>query len=94
MPAPTACGSWPWRRGRVASRAGWTTNDERDLVLAGFLTFSDPPLPEAKAAVEALRRDGVTLKILSGDDAAVAPHLCEALGLDQAASFSARTSSG
>ena len=60
----------------------WTTSDERDLVLAGFLTFSDPPLPEAKAAVESLRRDGVTLKILSGDDAAVASHVCGVLGVD------------
>jgi P-type Mg2+ transporter len=60
----------------------WTTRDERDLVLEGFLTFSDPPLPEAKDAVEALRRDGVSIKILSGDDAAVAGHVCGALGID------------
>jgi magnesium-transporting ATPase (P-type) len=60
----------------------WTTRDERDLVLEGFLTFSDPPLPEAKEAVEALRRDGVSIKILSGDDAAVAGHVCGALGID------------
>ena len=71
----------------VATRAAgeksqWTTDDQRELELIGFLTFSDPPLPEAKAAVEALRRDGVAIKILSGDDAAVAAHVCGALGLD------------
>ncbi len=66
----------------AGKQSEWTTSDERDLVLAGFLTFSDPPLPEAKEAVESLRRDGVTLKILSGDDAAVAAHVCGALGVD------------
>ena len=66
----------------VGESGQWTTNDERELELVGFLTFSDPPLPEAKAAVEALRRDGVAIKILSGDDAAVAAHVCGALGLD------------
>jgi P-type Mg2+ transporter len=66
----------------AGERTEWTTSDERDLVLAGFLTFSDPPLPEARAAVESLRKDGVTLKILSGDDAAVASHVCGALGVD------------
>ena len=66
----------------AGERSQWTTNDERELELIGFLTFSDPPLPEAKAAVDALRRDGVAIKILSGDDAAVAAHVCGALGLD------------
>jgi Mg2+-importing ATPase len=66
----------------VGESGQWTTNDERELEIVGFLTFSDPPLPEAKAAVEALRRDGVAIKILSGDDAAVAAHVCGALGLD------------
>jgi Mg2+-importing ATPase len=66
----------------AGDRTQWTTTDERDLVLAGFLTFSDPPLPEARAAVDSLRRDGVALKILSGDDAAVVSHVCGALGVD------------
>jgi Mg2+-importing ATPase len=60
----------------------WTTKDERDLVLEGFLTFSDPPRPEAREAIDALRRDGVTIKIVSGDDAAVASHVCGSLGID------------
>jgi Mg2+-importing ATPase len=60
----------------------WSTKDEQELELQGFVTFSDPPLPEAREAVAALKRDGVTLKILSGDDAAVAAHVCGALGVE------------
>ncbi len=60
----------------------WTSADECDLVLEGFLAFSDPPLPEAKATVEAMRADGVQVKVLTGDDAAVACHVVSSVGLD------------
>jgi Mg2+-importing ATPase len=60
----------------------WTTADERDMRLEGFIAFSDPPLLEAKATVEAMRRDGVEVKVLTGDEASVARHVVEAVGLD------------
>jgi P-type Mg2+ transporter len=67
---------------RLDAGSAWTAADERDLVLEGFLAFSDPPLPEAKEAVLALRRDGVEVKVVTGDDAAVARHVVQAVGLD------------
>ena len=54
---------------------------ERDLCLVGFLAFLDPPLADAAKTVRALRRDGVAVKILSGDDALVVRHVCEAVGI-------------
>jgi len=54
----------------------------RDLVLAGWLTFADPPLSDADEMIAALARDGVQLKILTGDDEAVARHVCAATGID------------
>jgi Mg2+-importing ATPase len=56
--------------------------DERDLVLAGFLAFIDPPLEDADEVLAALRRDGVTVKILTGDSEPVARHVCGQVGLD------------
>jgi Mg2+-importing ATPase len=56
--------------------------DERNLTLAGFLTFSDPPLDSAAPALRALRRDGVEVKILTGDNELVARHVCRQVGLD------------
>jgi Mg2+-importing ATPase len=66
---------------RVDGETAWSATDERDLVLEGFLAFSDPPLPEAHDAVRALRRDGVHVKVITGDDASVARHVVEAVGL-------------
>jgi len=56
--------------------------DERELVLAGFVTFSDPPLEDAPALLKALKRDGVEVKILTGDNELVARHVCSKVGLD------------
>ncbi|MBI1764672.1 MAG: magnesium-translocating P-type ATPase [Acidobacteria bacterium] len=56
--------------------------DEKDLVLAGFLAFSDPPLADAAESLEALRRDGVRVKILTGDSELVAQHICSQVALD------------
>jgi P-type Mg2+ transporter len=56
--------------------------DEKSLILAGFLTFADPPLESAKFALHALRRDGVQVKILTGDNELVARHVCAEVGLD------------
>ena len=57
-------------------------DSERELCLAGFVTFLDPPLEDAAATVAALRRDGVVVKILSGDDPLVVRHVCRGVGID------------
>jgi Mg2+-importing ATPase len=62
-------------------RSSWSRDDETGLTLEGFVTFSDPPLPEAQEVLARLRRDGVALKIVSGDDPAVAAHVCQVLGV-------------
>jgi P-type Mg2+ transporter len=72
-------------RRRVDARPAYRADDERDLVLAGFVTFSDPPRVDAAEAIAALRRDGVTVKIVTGDDEAVTRHVCAAVGLDASA---------
>ncbi|MBX6376164.1 MAG: HAD-IC family P-type ATPase, partial [Acetobacteraceae bacterium] len=55
--------------------------DERELVLAGFCAFLDPPKPSAGAAVARLAAAGVRVKIVSGDAAPVVQHLVASLGL-------------
>ena len=63
-------------------RESYSVADEKDMTLLGFLTFSDPPLEDAAGVVEALRRDGVEVKILTGDNELVARHVCEQVGLN------------
>jgi Mg2+-importing ATPase len=60
----------------------YTAADERDLTLVGFVTFFDPPVPGVAEAIQDLRRDGVTVKILTGDNELVARHVCAEVGLD------------
>ncbi|MBZ5527613.1 MAG: magnesium-translocating P-type ATPase [Acidobacteriia bacterium] len=68
-----------WREVQLTD--GLSVQDERELTLAGFLAFSDPLRDDAAAAVQALARDGVQLKILTGDNELVARHVCKQLGI-------------
>ncbi len=58
--------------------------DERELVLLGFLTFADPPKEDVAEVLQALRRDGIQVKILTGDNELVTRHVCMQVGLDGA----------
>jgi len=62
---------------------GLTVADEHSLILAGYLAFADPPSPDAACSLEAMKRDGVEVKILTGDNELVAQHVCELVGLTQ-----------
>lgn len=59
----------------------FSADDERDMVLIGFLAFLDPPKPTAKGALEALMAYGVQVKILTGDNQRVTQAICSQVGL-------------
>jgi Mg2+-importing ATPase len=67
---------------RVDRRLGFSAADEHSLVLAGFLAFEDPPSPDAAHALAQMKRDGIDVKILTGDNELVARHVCTQVGLD------------
>jgi Mg2+-importing ATPase len=56
--------------------------DEAELILAGYASFADHVLPDAAEMLADLKRDGVTVKILTGDNERVARHVCAAVALD------------
>jgi len=66
----------------VEERANYSAADERSLIFAGFLAFSDPPLPDAADAIAALRREGVEVKIITGDGDLVTTYVCRQVGLE------------
>jgi P-type Mg2+ transporter len=68
----------------VPEQPAYRAADEVELTLAGFLAFFDPPRDDAAAVLEALRADGIEVKILTGDNALVAQHICTRVGLDGA----------
>ncbi|HKA98869.1 MAG TPA: magnesium-translocating P-type ATPase [Streptosporangiaceae bacterium] len=67
-----------------AGTSAITTQDERQLTLAGFLTFADRPKPDAGAAVAQLSRLGVDVKIITGDNGVVAAKVCREIGIEVA----------
>jgi P-type Mg2+ transporter len=67
---------------KLMTKPQYSPADECELVLVGFVAFTDPPLPEAKQALLALKRDGVRVLILTGDNELVTRHVCTEVGLD------------
>ncbi len=60
----------------------FSVEDEKDLVLIGFLAFLDPPKETTKGAIQALKDYGVTVKVLTGDNEKVTCAICRQVGLD------------
>ncbi|HTN49137.1 MAG TPA: magnesium-translocating P-type ATPase [Burkholderiaceae bacterium] len=60
----------------------YSVADERDLVLLGYIAFLDPPKDTAAAALQALARHGVQVKVLTGDNDVVTRKVCRDVGLD------------
>ena len=50
--------------------------------MAGFLTFADHPVEGVAESIARLREDGVTVKIISGDNELVTAHVCGLVGID------------
>ena len=55
--------------------------NESDLVLVGYIAFLDPPKDSAFDAIKALNEYGISVKVLTGDSAAVASNVCRHVGL-------------
>lgn len=66
----------------VDTQSAYTAADEHSLIFAGFLVFTDPVLPDTAPAIQDLQRDGVRVKVMTGDTELVANHVCQQLGLD------------
>lgn len=56
--------------------------DEQGLTIEGLLTFLDPPKESAAKAITALNENGVTVKVLTGDNPVVTARICLQVGID------------
>ncbi len=59
----------------------YSTADESDLTLVGYIAFLDPPKESTAPALEALAAHGVTVKVITGDNELVAAEVCRQVGL-------------
>jgi Mg2+-importing ATPase len=65
----------------LETRPAYSKDDESELILKGYVAFLDPPKETAPAAIEALRKIGVTVKVLTGDNDLVTRKVCKEVGL-------------
>jgi len=56
-------------------------DDEQDMTFVGFLVFADTPKADASQTIEQLRDLGVSLKVITGDNRAVAATVSRAVGI-------------
>ena len=63
-------------------KKSYAVADESDLTLLGFIAFLDPPKDSAGAAIAALNRSGVAVKVLTGDNEIVTRKICREVGLE------------
>ena len=59
----------------------FSVSDESEMVLIGYLAFLDPPKETTKQALETLKKHGVGVKVLTGDNALVTQSVCKQVGL-------------
>ena len=57
-------------------------NDEKEMVLLGFIGFLDPPKESAKSAIEKLNKSGVRVVVLTGDNLEVTKCICKKVGIN------------
>jgi Mg2+-importing ATPase len=60
----------------------YNMSDERELTLIGYVAFLDPPKESTAPALKALKRHGIQVKVLTGDNELVTAKICKEVGLD------------
>lgn len=56
--------------------------DETEMVFLGFIALADPPKKGIDLSIRALATSGISVKLITGDNALVAAHLSKRIGLD------------
>ncbi|MDR3653184.1 MAG: magnesium-translocating P-type ATPase [Paludibacter sp.] len=67
---------------KLPTGAPITKDDEKDMTFAGFLTLFDPPKANIAETIAGLKKLGISLKIITGDNHLVATSISKKMGLD------------
>jgi P-type Mg2+ transporter len=63
-------------------QAAYSSADECDLTLLGYIAFLDPPKDSAREAIARLASRGVQVKILTGDNEVITRKICREVNID------------
>ena len=67
---------------RIEEKPAYSVKDEKNMTFLGFIAFMDPPKESAKESLQLLKKAGIELKILTGDNELVTRKVCEQLGFE------------
>jgi Mg2+-importing ATPase len=62
-------------------QATYHREDEKDLILKGYIAFLDPPKETAGPAIAAMQKHGIAVKVLTGDNELVSRKIGKEVGL-------------
>lgn len=60
----------------------FSVQDEKNMVLMGFIGFLDPPKSTAKESIKKLNNAGIRVIVLTGDNADVTKCICDKVGIN------------
>lgn len=55
--------------------------DEKNMILLGFIGFLDPPKESAKESIQKMNKSGIRVVVLTGDNAEVTKSVCDRVGI-------------
>lgn len=70
------------QKNEIAGIDLFSVEDEKEMVLLGYVAFLDPPKESAKTAIDTLKKYGVKVIVLTGDNEGVAKNVCEKLEIE------------
>ena len=65
----------------LEDKIDFTIEDEKNMVLLGFIGFLDPPKESAKDSIEKLNKAHIKVMVLTGDNAEVTKAVCSKVGI-------------
>ena len=65
----------------IENNNSFGVEDEKNMVLLGFVGFLDPPKESAKLAIKRLNKAGIRVIVLTGDNADVTRCICNKVGI-------------
>lgn len=60
----------------------FSVENEKNMILLGFIGFLDPPKESAKSSIEKLNNAGIRVVVLTGDNAEVTKCICKKVGIN------------
>ena len=67
--------------GSVPEKKAYGKDDEKDMTLVGFAAFLDPAKPNVGACLDALKKNGISVVIMTGDNQYVTQKIATDVGL-------------